>query len=208
MPLIFTTSTGQRVRFVCRSSNSNSSSFKTKFQCKFMTERKSKPKVIILRSYFPRTSVATYTCDGFEHLAVESSCWRIGGKFFLLKASCGYVYLLDRLVKGPSKLWDGRILEREEGSNNQITSSWQASRNGRFPCGNRLLVVCNVGHQITRFSQFETSVSSEKRTGGHNVEAGTGGGMDTEGSANLKRTVLSKKRTCWAHRGTMDGGSC
>lgn len=100
------------------------------------------------------------------------------------------------------------VLGREEGSNNQIVSGWQAFRNGRFPCEKRSLAVCNVGHQIIRFGKLETTVSSEKRTDDHNVEAGSGGLRDIEGSANSKRTVLSEKRTCRVHRGTLDGGGC
>lgn len=82
------------------------------FQCKFMTERESRPKVIILRSF------------SWEHRVmvdivgiVNSSYWGLGRKSFscwgLFWRSCLPVYLLDRLVEGSSKLRGGRTLERE-----------------------------------------------------------------------------------------------
>jgi len=104
------------------------------------------------------------------------------------------------------------ILEREEGSTNQAANSCQASRNGRFPCAKRLFVVCNVGHQIIRFGQFETFRFKREQNGWSQRGSWSGGareGSVIEGSANSKRTVLSGKRTCWAHRGMLeDGGSC
>lgn len=176
-----------------------------------MTERKSKRKVVILRSYFLTESIC---CDvhvwWLYRVRQLNILLKNRRKVFLCWGFVRNVYLLDRWLSS-QRTWPALrqgVLGREEGSNNQIASGWQAFRNGQFPCEKRSFAVCNVGHQIIRFGQLETTVSSAKRTDDRNVEAGSGGLRDIEGSANSKRAVLSKKRTCWAHRGTLDGDGC